>query len=74
MMGQTGFIVLVALIWASATAFGGLIVYWFLVEGFAEEGITEGGQFAPEDRSYTHRSLMIWAGFFAIILLLIAIW
>ncbi|ELY94362.1 hypothetical protein C482_18677 [Natrialba chahannaoensis JCM 10990] len=73
MIGQTGFVVLVALIWLSATAFGGLVVYWFLRQGFAEDGVESGQQFEPEPWSYTKVSLLIWVGFFVLLLALLVI-
>jgi len=73
MIGETGFLLLVGLIWVSALAFGSLVVYWFVRQGFSEEGIVSGEQFEPEDREYTRTSLLIWAGFFGVLLLLIVL-
>jgi len=71
MLGETGFTVLVYSIWISATAFGSLVCYWFLRQGFAEEGIADGEQFPLESRSYTRTSLLLWVGFAIVLTLLI---
>lgn len=71
MIGVTGFTALVAGIWASAFLFGALVIYWFVRQGFAEEGVVEGTDFPLEERSYTRGSLLIWLGFFALLGLLI---
>lgn len=71
MIGVTGFTALIAGIWASAFVFGALVVYWFLHQGFAEEGVIAGTDFPLEDRTTTRNSLLIWLGFFAVLGLLI---
>lgn len=71
MIGETGFVVLVFLIWLSAFAFGALVTYWFIRQGFAEEGIIKGEDFELEDRTYTRNSFLIWAAFFAVLILVI---
>lgn len=70
MIGQTGFTALVGLIWLSAFAFGSLVTYWFVRQGFADEGLV-GDQVAFEDPSYTRQSLLIWFGFFIVLGLVI---
>lgn len=71
MIGPTGFTVLLVGIWLSAFAFGSLVVYWFVRQGFSEKGITSGSQFPPEPWEVTRQSLLIWAGFFTVLLLVI---
>lgn len=71
MLGPTGFTVLVALIWLSALVFGALVTYWFVRQGFAEAGVASGERFPLESRAYTRGSLLIWVGFFGVLVLLL---
>lgn len=71
MIGPTGFTILVYAIWLSAAGFGALVGYWFVRQGFSEAGVASGTDFELESRSYTRTSLLIWAGFFVVLLALI---
>jgi len=71
MIGETGFTLLVVGIWLSAFAFGSLVIYWFVRQGFSERGITESTQFPLESREETRKSLLIWAAFFGVLILVI---
>lgn len=71
MIGVIGFTILVGLIWVSAFAFGSLVIYWFVRQGFAEEGVVSEEQVEIEDPAYTRQSLLIWAGFFTVLIVLI---
>lgn len=74
MMGQTLFTALIALFWLAEFAFAALVVYWFVTQGFADEDQATVGEIKPlESRSYTRNSLLMWAGFFAAIVLLIVV-
>lgn len=73
MMSETAFTIFVGLIWLSAFAFGSLVVYWFVRQGFSDEGVVSGEDIEPEDRDYTRQSLLIWAGFFLVLLLVIVL-
>lgn len=73
MIGETGFTLLVFGIWLSAFAFGSLVVYWFLRQGFSERGVTKGTQFPMEPWEETRKSLLIWAVFFAVLAFIILI-
>lgn len=72
MIGQTGFTILAGLIWLSALAFGSLVAYWFVRQGFSEEGIV-GEQVGFENPAYTRQSVLIWVGFFVVLALLIIV-
>ena len=71
MIGETAFIALIAGILLSAPLFGRLVAYWFLRQGFSEEGVTESTQFPLEPPEETKKSLLIWAAFFAVLFLVI---
>ena len=71
MIGETGFTLLLVGIWLSAFAFGSLVIYWFIRQGFSERGVTESTQFPLESREETRKSLLIWAAFFAVLTLVI---
>lgn len=73
MISQTGFTILVSAIWLSALAFGSLVTYWFVRQGFSDEGVVSGEDIEFEDPEYTRQSLLIWAGFFVILGLVIII-
>lgn len=68
MMSETAFTVLIAVIWLSEVVFGALVVYWFVTQGLDDEEATVSTVKPLEDRSYTMRSLALWAGFFAVLL------
>ena len=71
MIGETGFTLLIFGIWLSALAFGSLVVYWFVRQGFSEAGIETGTQFPPEPWREVRKSMLIWAGFFGLLVLII---
>lgn len=71
MISETGFLLLITGIWASAFLFGSLVIYWFVRQGFSDETVKSGREFPLEERAYTIRSLLIWAGFFAVLALVI---
>jgi hypothetical protein len=73
-MGQTLFTALIALFWVAEFAFAGLVVYWFLTQGFSDEDAATAGGLKPlESKRYTRNSLLLWAGFFGAIGLLIVV-
>lgn len=69
MMGETAFTVMIAVFWLSELAFGSLVVYWFVTQGFDDESATTATVTPLEDRSYTMQSLGMWAAFFAILVI-----
>ncbi|WP_435176342.1 hypothetical protein [Halorussus sp. AFM4] len=70
MMGKGMFTGMVALFWLAEAAFGALVVYWFVTQGFDSGGATaEPGDVPLEDRATTLRSLAMWGGFFALLVL-----
>lgn len=74
MMSQTTFTAVIALFWLAEAVFGALVVYWFVTQGFAERGHATVAETRPlESWDYTKRSLTMWAGFFAAILVLIIV-
>lgn len=73
MIGETGFLLLIAGIWASAFLFGSLVLYWFVRQGFSDETVESGREFPLEERAHTIRSLLIWAGFFVVLTLVIVL-
>lgn len=73
MMSESAFTIFVGLIWLSAFAFGSLVVYWFVRQGFSDEGVVSGEEIELEDRDYTRQSLLIWAGFFLVLILVIVL-
>lgn len=50
-----------------------LVVYWFIRQGFGDEGVISGDGFPLEDPALTKQSLGIWGLFFAGIVLLIIV-
>jgi hypothetical protein len=73
MIGETLFTAFLVLFWLAEAVFAAVVVYWFVTQGFAE-----GEHDAPivhdlEPRSYTNRSLLMWAGFFLALVLLIVV-
>lgn len=69
MMSETAFTVLLAVIWLSEVAFGAVVVYWFVTQGLDDETATVSGVQPLEDRSFTARSMAMWAGFFAVLVI-----
>lgn len=67
MMGETAFTVMIAVFWLSELAFGTLVVYWFVTQGFDDDTGAVSAVTPLEDRSYTMQSLGLWAAFFAIL-------
>ena len=76
MMNSTVFTGLLVVFWLAEFAFAAIVVYWFVTQGFSEpDPRTEAGT-GPrplEDWAYTRTSLLMWAGFFVAIVLLIVI-
>ena len=72
-MGEGLFTGMVALFWLAEFTFGALVVYWFVTQGFADEAVVEVDSLPLEDRAYTRKSLLLWAGFFAFIVLMIVV-
>lgn len=73
MIGETGFTILLVAIWLSAFGFGSVVIYWFVRQGFAEKGVVKGTDFPPEPPAVTKRSLLIWAGVFAVLFVVIVV-
>jgi len=73
MIGETGFTILLVGFWLAEFAFAALVTYWFLTEGFSDEGTTAGGPKPLESRGYTLGSLALWGGFFTLLLALIVL-
>lgn len=73
MMSETMFVAMLALFWIAEFLFGGLVVYWFLRQGFGNKGVASGEMFPLEDPALTKQSLGIWGLFFASIVLLIVV-
>lgn len=73
MMGETLFTAFLVLFWLAEAVFAGVVVYWFVTQGFAESDHGARIVHELEPRSYTNRSLMMWAGFFALLVLLIVV-
>jgi hypothetical protein len=70
MMGKGLFTGMIALFWIAEAAFGALVVYWFVTQGFdSDEAAAEATGVTLEDRSTTLGSLAIWVGFFALLVL-----
>ncbi|MDF9745499.1 hypothetical protein [Natrinema salsiterrestre] len=67
MMGQTAFTVMIAVFWLAELAFGSLVVYWFVTQGFDDDSGSLSAVTPLEDRSYTMQSLAMWAAFFVIL-------
>lgn len=72
-MGETLFTALIVLFWLSEAAFAGVVVYWFVSQGFADEEATASGPKPLEDRASVRRSLLAWAGFAAVLVALIVV-
>jgi hypothetical protein len=73
MMSETMFVAMLALFWIAEFLFGGLVIYWFLRQGFGDEGVVSGTDFPLEDPSLTKQSLGIWGLFFGFIALMIIV-
>lgn len=70
MMSEGMFTAMIGLFWVAELAFGSLVAYWFITQGFDDDAATAGDGVMPlEDRSETIRSLAMWGGFFGFILL-----
>ncbi|MEZ3118105.1 hypothetical protein RYH80_19500 [Halobaculum sp. MBLA0147] len=69
MMGKGMFTGMVVLFWLAEAIFGTLVVYWFVTQGFDDEGTSVGELKPLEDSSYTIKSLGMWGIFFAVIIL-----
>lgn len=69
MMSQELFVGMVVLFWIAELCFGLLVAYWFITQGFDSDEATARGVTQLESRSYTLRSLAMWAGFFAVLIL-----
>jgi hypothetical protein len=72
-MGESLFVGMLALFWIAEFLFGALVVYWFVRQGFAGEGVAAGDQFPLERPSVTKQSLAIWGLFFLGIALMIVV-
>jgi hypothetical protein len=74
MIGETLFTALIALFWVAEFAFAALVVYWFLTQGFAAgDAATADGRTPLESAAFTRGSLLLWAGFFAALLVLVVV-
>lgn len=71
---ETVFTALLVVFWLVEFAFGSVVTYWFVTQGFASEGRSVSAGPRPlESREFTLRSLAMWAGFFAAIGLMIVV-
>ena len=74
MMGETLFTALIALFWVAEFAFAGVVVYWFVSQGFADEEKGAASGVKPlESKRVTRNSLLMWGGFFLTLVLLIVV-
>ncbi|WP_373189716.1 hypothetical protein [Halolamina sp.] len=70
MMSESLFTGMLVLFWVAEAAFGGLVAYWFITQGFdSDKDTASGAQIELEDRSETLQSLAMWGGFFGLLLL-----
>ena len=70
MMSEGLFTGMLVLFWVAEAAFGALVAYWFVTQGFdSDEETASGVQLELEDRSETVRSLAIWGAFFGLLVL-----
>lgn len=69
MMSQELFVGMVVLFWVAELCFGLLVAYWFVTQGFDSDEATATEVTQLESSSYTLRSLAMWAGFFAVLIL-----
>jgi hypothetical protein len=72
-IGESLFTGFLALFWLSEAVFAGVVVYWFVTQGFSESEHGADVVHDLEPRSYTNRSLVMWAGFFGLLVLLIVV-
>jgi len=73
MIGETALTILLVGFWLAEFAFAGLVTYWFLSEGFADDESTGSEPKPLESSEYTLRSLAMWGGFFAVLLAMIVL-
>lgn len=73
MMSETMFVAMLVVFWIAEFLFGSLVVYWFLRQGFGDEGVASGETFPLESPALTKQSLGIWGLFFSGIVLLIVV-
>lgn len=73
MIGKGLFTGLLVLFWLAELAFAALVVYWFVSQGFSDADATSAEDVPLESRRVTRNSLLLWAGFFAFILVLIVV-
>lgn len=73
MMGETLFTAFLVLFWVSEFAFAAVVVYWFVTQGFSEGDHDRPVVRDLESPSYTRTSLLLWVGFFAVLVALIAV-
>lgn len=68
MMGETAFTVMIAVFWIAELAFGSLVIYWFVTQGFDDDSATVSSVTPLEDQTYTMQSLGIWIAFFVVLI------
>lgn len=73
MIGESLFTGFLVLFWLSEAVFAAVVVYWFVTQGLSEGEHGASVVHDLEPRSYTNRSLLMWAGFFAFLVLLIVV-
>jgi cytochrome c oxidase assembly factor CtaG len=73
MIGESLFTGFLVLFWLAEAVFAAVVVYWFVTQGFSESEHGENVVHELEPRSYTNRSLLMWVGFFGILVLLIIV-
>jgi hypothetical protein len=64
MMSESMFVGMLVLFWLAEFAFGAVVIYWFVRQGFADDGTASGTDFPLEDPRLTKQSLGIWGLFF----------
>jgi Ca2+/Na+ antiporter len=72
-MGESLFTGFLVLFWLAEAAFAAIVVYWFVTQGFSESEHGENVVHDLEERAYTNRSLLMWAGFFGFLVILIVV-
>lgn len=74
MMSETMFTGMVVLFWVAELAFGALVAYWFITQGFDSDAASARGAVSEmEDRSSVLKSLAMWGLFFVVIVVGIAV-
>lgn len=73
MMGQTLFTAFLVLFWVSEFVFASIVVYWFVTQGFSESDRDRPAVHDLEPPSSVRTSLVLWAGFFAVLVGLIVV-